>query len=57
MALIFLSYASEDDFTPDEKSGGWVTVIDQALKLELRRLKGVKLWRDSRARSGTNYRT
>jgi len=48
MALIFLSYASEDDFTPEEKSGGWVTVIDQALKLELRRLKGVKLWRDSR---------
>ena len=48
MPLIFLSYASEDDFTPEKKSGGWVTVIQKALELELSRLKGAKLWRDNR---------
>jgi TIR domain len=48
VSLVFLSYASEDDSTPDQKSGGWVTIIDKALEWELRRLKNVKLWRDQR---------
>jgi hypothetical protein len=46
--LVFLSYASEDDTTPDQPSGGWVTIIAKALEWELRRLKSVKLWRDRR---------
>jgi hypothetical protein len=48
VSLVFLSYASEDDLTPSGTPGGWVTIIDQALQFELRRLKGVKLWRDRR---------
>jgi TIR domain len=49
MPLVFLSYASEDDGRPDDEvSRGWVTAFDEALRLELRRLKDVKLWRDKR---------
>jgi hypothetical protein len=48
VSLVFLSYASEDDLTPGGTPGGWVTIIEQALQFELRRLKGVKLWRDRR---------
>lgn len=49
MPVVFLSYASEDDGKPDDPvSRGWVTAFDETLKLELRRLKHVKLWRDRR---------
>jgi len=48
VSLVFLSYASEDDLTPNGTPGGWVTIIDKALQFELRRLRNVKLWRDRR---------
>jgi hypothetical protein len=47
MALVFISYASEDDRRlGDTESRGWVTVFDEALKLELD--GNLKLWRDKR---------
>jgi len=47
MTLIFISYASEDDRRlGDNESRGWVTVFDEALKLELD--GNLKLWRDKR---------
>jgi hypothetical protein len=49
MPLVFLSYASEDDGRPDDDvSRGWVTAFDETLRLELRHLGDVSLWRDKR---------
>jgi hypothetical protein len=48
MALLFISYASEDDRRPDDDPGarGWVSALDHSLKLELS--ADLKLWRDKR---------
>lgn len=48
MPQVFLSYASDDNAKPDEDSEGWVSYFDKCLKIELKRLDDVTLWRDLR---------
>lgn len=49
MPCAFISYASEDNGKlDDEKSRGWVTVFEEALRGKIQRLRGVSLWRDER---------